>query len=168
MESAALDLLPIVGQTLAIYVFLIVCLIVLGRRPVTQITFVQLVVIMLLGSAVETSMVAGNTTLPAGLVSATTLLLATRLFSLLLARWPLLRRWILGGPVVLVHNGEILQDSLHRVGLTPADVESAIRERGFDDIKDVRYAILEVDGSIGVISTDAPIHRGPRSALPES
>jgi uncharacterized membrane protein YcaP (DUF421 family) len=168
METAVLDLLPVVGQTLAIYVFLVVCLIVLGRRPVTQITFVQIVVIMLLGSAVETAMVAGNTTLPAGLVSASALLLANRLFSLLLARWTPLRRWILGGPVVLVHNGEILKDSLDRVGLTPADVESAIRERGFGDIKDVRYAILEVDGSIGVITTDAPIHRRPRSALPES
>jgi uncharacterized membrane protein YcaP (DUF421 family) len=168
METAVLDLLPVVGQTLAIYVFLVVCVIVLGRRPVTQITFVQLVVVMLIGSAVETSMVAGNTTLPAGLVAATTLLLANRLFSLLLARWTPLRRWVLGGPTVLVHNGEILNDSLHRVGLTVADVESAIRERGFDDIKDVRYAILEVDGSIGVIPTDVPIHRLSRSVLPKS
>jgi uncharacterized membrane protein YcaP (DUF421 family) len=159
-------LVTVAGQTFAIYAFLVVCLLVVGRRQVAQITFVELVVIMVLGSAVETSMVAGDTRLIAGLVSATTLLLADRLLSVALARWTWLRRHVLGGPVLLVHDGALLLDNLRRVDLTPADVESAIRERGYAGPEALRYAVLEIDGSIGVIPIDAPVHRQPRSTDP--
>jgi uncharacterized membrane protein YcaP (DUF421 family) len=159
-------LVTVAGQTFAIYAFLVVCLLVVGRRQVAQITFVELVVIMVLGSAVETSMVAGDTRLIAGLVSATTLLLADRLLSVALARWTWLRRHVLGGPVLLIHDGTLLLDNLRRVGLTPADVESAIRERGYSGPEALRYAILEIDGSVGVIPIDAPVHRQPRSTDP--
>jgi uncharacterized membrane protein YcaP (DUF421 family) len=154
-------LLTVALHTIAIYAFLVVCLLLVGRRQVAQITFVELVVIMVLGSAVETAMVAGNTSLLAGLVSATTLLLTDRLLSIALTHWAWLRRHVLGGPVVLVHDGMLLPDNLRRVGLTPADLESAIRERGYPGSEAVRYAILEIDGSVGVIPIDAPIHRYP-------
>ena len=145
------------------------CLSLLGRRQVAQLTFVELVVILILGSAVETAMVAGNTTLPAGLVSAASLILANRLFTLLLARWGALRRVVIGGPVILIRDGEFVPNNLRRAGLTPADVEEAIRERGFAGPEEVRYAVLEIDGSVGVVPTDAPIHRVQRSTTsPES
>ena len=160
-----LSLLTVFEQTLAIYAFLVICLVAVGRRQVTQITFVELVVIMVLGSAVETSMVAGNLSLMAGLGSATTLMLANRLLSIALARWTWLRRVVLGGPVLLVQDGTFLRDNLRRVGLTSEDVASAIRERGFDGLDAVRYAVLEIDGSISVIPMDAPIHRQAPPAI---
>ena len=162
LPRLVVDLLAVVAQTLAIYVFLIGCISLFGRRQFAQITFVELVVIMILGSSVETAMVAGNTSLPAGLISATTLLLADRLFAFLLARWSWLRRLIIRGPVILVRDGAFVAGNLRKVGLTEADVEMAIRGRGYSGLSDVRYAVFEIDGSIAVIPTDAPIHRGAR------
>ncbi len=163
MAQEIVDLLRVFAHTLVIYIFLIACLSLLGRRQVAQITFVELVVVLILGSAVETAMVAGNTTLLAGLVSAATLLLANRLFTLALARWHWLRQLVIGGPVILVRDGAFISPNLARVGLTEADVEEAIRAHGFAGSKEVRYAVLEIDGSVGVVPTSAPIHRGHRS-----
>jgi uncharacterized membrane protein YcaP (DUF421 family) len=151
-----IDLVTVAWHTIAIYLFLIVSLRLAGRRPVTQITFVELVVITILGSSVETAMVAGNTSLPAGLVAATVLLLANRLLAVALGRWPRLQRIVLGRPVIIVHDGALHLGNLRRVGLTPADVESAIRERGYPGPEAVRYAVLEIDGSVGVIPADSP------------
>jgi uncharacterized membrane protein YcaP (DUF421 family) len=149
-----IELITVAWHTFAIYLFLVVALRLAGRRPVTQITFVELVVITILGSSVETAMVAANTSLPAGIVAATVLLLANRLLAVALGRWRWLRRVILGGPVILVHDGALHISNLRHVGLTPADVESAIRERGYPGLEAVRYAILEIDGSVGVIPID--------------
>ncbi len=80
----------VVFQTFAIYLFLVVMLTLLGQRQLSELSSTELVVIMVLGSAVETEMVAGDTSLLAGLVSASTLLVSNRLFSLLLRR----NRWL--------------------------------------------------------------------------
>jgi uncharacterized membrane protein YcaP (DUF421 family) len=151
------EVVPVVGHTVAIYVFLVVSFGLLARRrQVTQITFVELAVIMLLGSSVETSMVAGDTGLAAGLASAGALLILNRLLAALVTRSPWLRRRILGGPLILVSDGAFVEENLRRAGLTEADVLSAMRERGFAGPEDVRYAVLEVDGSTTVLPSETP------------
>jgi uncharacterized membrane protein YcaP (DUF421 family) len=68
--------LSIALHTLAIYAFLILGLRFIAHRQLTQLTVVDIVIILVLGSAVETSMIAGDTALSAGLVSASTLIAA--------------------------------------------------------------------------------------------
>lgn len=166
MLTGAIPLLTVFAQTLIIYLFLIFCLGLLGRREISQLTSVELVVLMILGSAVETAMVAGNTSLPAGLVSATTLLVGNRVLTLALRRWKWLQRLVIGGPVLLVNNGQFLDKHLRSVGLTEADVLQGIRERGYAGLEEVRFAVLEVDGSIGVVPNDAVIHAHGRRVRP--
>jgi uncharacterized membrane protein YcaP (DUF421 family) len=152
----------VVWHTLAIYAFLIVCLRYLGRRQLSQLTTIELVVVMVLGSAVETSLVAGDTSLLAGLVSASTLFLSNFLLTRALRRRRWLRHLIIGSPVLLVNNGHVLAKELAYVGLTEADLQQAVRERGYANLADVRYAVLEVDGTVGVVPKDAPTHRRGR------
>src|SRR2546425_9348724 len=105
MFSVLKPLLPVVGQTFAIYLFLILALRFVGHRQLGQFTVLDLVIIIVLGSAVETAMIAGDTSLRAGLACAATLLLTNWLLSLLLRRSRRLRHLVDGHPVLLVHNG---------------------------------------------------------------
>jgi uncharacterized membrane protein YcaP (DUF421 family) len=161
--STGAALVTVFLHTMALYAFLIVCLSLLSRREIAQLTEVEFTIILLLGSAVETSMVAGNTSLAAGLVSAGTLLLVNRLLTIALKRSRWLRRIVVGVPLVIVHDGRLVSRNLRRAGLTADNVSTGLRERGYADLDEVRYAVLEIDGSLGVIPTDAPIHRGPRA-----
>ncbi|HZT42090.1 MAG TPA: YetF domain-containing protein [Chthonomonadaceae bacterium] len=146
------SLVPVAIHTICIYLFLIVALRLIGRRLTGQLTVVDLTVIILLGSAVETAMVAGDVSLPAGLVSAGILLILNRLLTLLVVRSKRLRHLLGIGPVLLVQNGHFLEDHLRRVGLSEADVLEAIREREKADLSDVRFAVMEPDGEINVIT----------------
>lgn len=145
-------------HTVAIYLFLIVGLRFVGRRQLGQLTIIDLVVIILLGSAVETAMVAGNTTLPAGIVSAGTLLLTNRLLAVLAYRSKRIRHFVAGQKMLLVNNGHIVEENLRRSGITVDDLAIAFRARGHCDISEIRYAIMEADGTINVI---------PRESAPE-
>ena len=143
--------LDAVAATAAIYLFLVAALRLLGRRQLGQLTVIDLVVILVLGSAVETSMIHGDTSLPVGLASALTLLVLNRLLTLLFLRVPRLSLLVNGGPILLVNHGRVLDEQLHRAGLTDADLLEALRSQGYDSPDTVRAATLETDGTVSVI-----------------
>jgi uncharacterized membrane protein YcaP (DUF421 family) len=142
-------------STLAIYAFLILMIRLVGRRMMAQLSALDFVVIILLGSAVETAMVGASTSLLAGLVAASVLLVSNRLLTMVMVRSKRLRHLVTGGPVLLVHGGRLLHARLRRLGFTEADVLEALRERGFRDLTDVSSAVLEADGRINVVRRTA-------------
>ncbi len=143
--------LLIVGQTAAIYLFLVVALSRLGRSHRTELTPDRYMMIALLGSAVETGLYRGSGSMFAGLASAATLIAADRALDAVADRWPRVRRWLAGTPVVLIHDGQVIWRHLRQAHLTEDDLRAALRQRGYDDVGNVRLAILELDGSVGVI-----------------
>ena len=143
--------LEAVGSTTAIYLFLVGALRLLSRRQLGQLTVIDLVVILVLGSAVETSMIHGDTSLSVGLASAVTLLVLNRLLTLLFLHIPRLSHLVNGGPILLLNHGHILDEHLRRAGLTNADLLEALRTQGYDGPAGVRAAVLETDGTVSVI-----------------
>ncbi|HEY2667622.1 MAG TPA: YetF domain-containing protein [Actinomycetota bacterium] len=141
----------VAGSTASIYLFLIVLLRLFGRRQLGQLTVIDLVVVLLLGSAVETSLIHGDVSLPAGFASAGTLLLMNRLLTALFLRSERFCNLVGGGPVLLVHDGSPVEEHLRRVGMTHTDLEEVLRARGYQGTAGVREAILETDGSVSVI-----------------
>ena len=146
-------------HTLAIYTALVVGLRLVGRRQIGQLTVIDLVVVIVLGSAVETAMVAANTRLYAGLVSAGTLFVFNRILTLLMLRSRRFRHLVAGGPTLLIHNGHFVEDHLRREGLTENDVMEAIRERGEDSLENIKFAVMEADSTINVVPMDADVLR---------
>jgi uncharacterized membrane protein YcaP (DUF421 family) len=144
-------MLVVAATTAAIYVFLTVAMRLLSRRQLGQLTVIDLVVVLVLGSSVETAMIHGNTSLRAGLVSAATLLVLNRLLTLAFLRSKRLNHIVNGGPVLLVHHGEAVDEHLRRVGMTEDDLLAALRGRGYDGTTGVREAVLETDGTVTVM-----------------
>jgi uncharacterized membrane protein YcaP (DUF421 family) len=166
MSHILLELLTVGGHTIAIYIFLVLGLSLLGHRETSQLGLVEIVIIMVLGSAVETAMVAGDTSLQAGLISAAILMLCNLVMTRLFERSKWLRLVIIGHPITLVDNGRILARRARAAGLSDDDILEAIRERGYKSLDDVRYAILEMDGNISVIARDAQKKRKTGSKQP--
>ncbi len=148
------EIIPVILNTIAIYLFLILALRLLGRRQTSDLSVVELAIVMVLGSSVETAMVAGDKSLLAGLVAAATILAANRVLSLLLHRWTRLRRILLGRPIPLVYKGQFLTTRMRQAGLNEDDVCEGLRERGYADVSQVRLAMLEIDGAISVLPLD--------------
>src|SRR5579864_3356284 len=105
-------MLEAAAATAGLYRFLTVALRLFSRRQLGQLTVIDLVVVLVLGSAVETSMIHGNTSLAVGIASALTLLVLNRLLTLLFLRVPRLSHLVNGGPILLVNHGKILDEHL--------------------------------------------------------
>jgi hypothetical protein len=57
---------------------------------------------------------------------------------------------------VLVSRGHVLDDSLRAESLIHQDLMQALRENGCPSVEDCRLAVMEVDGTISVVTRQAP------------
>ncbi len=152
MDMPLASLLPrVAGQTFVIYLFLIAGVRAIGRRQMLQITLLDYVIVALLGSAVESGLYLGGGSFWAGIVSAATLIAANRAVAMLQTRLPWVHRLLVGPPILLVNDGHVVAANLRRARLTERELLSAIRVRGYEGPRVVRYAVLEPNGKIGVV-----------------
>lgn len=150
----AMQFVPIAVNTLVIYLFLIVAVRIFGRRQLGQLTPIDVLVIILLGSCVETAMIHGDSSLKAGLLSATVLLITNRALAFLFSKSKRLRHIFVSGPTLIVHNGKLVQTNMDKLGLTERDVMEGIRAREQTDLKNIKFGVMEPDGTINVVCYD--------------
>ena len=144
----------VVLRTAIVYLFLVAVLRLSGKREVGQMSVLELVVILVISDAVQNSMVGDNTTLWGGLVAVATLLTLDLAIKTLARRSKPLRTAIEGEPRLLVRDGKLLEHAIDEEGLEVDEVRAAIRSHGIARVEDVRFAVLETDGSISVIPRD--------------
>ena len=147
----------IVARTVIVYGALLLGLRLAGKRQLGQMTPFDLVVILLVANAVQNAMVGPDTSVTGGLIAAAVLIAANYAVAVGRERIPGLRRAVEGSPAVIINNGVIVRQPLQREGLDEEDVLMAIREHGFEAVKDVRVAVLETDGSISIVPVAAPV-----------
>jgi uncharacterized membrane protein YcaP (DUF421 family) len=154
--------LIIAAKTAAVYVFLILGLRVLGKRELGQMNLYDLVMIIVLGNAVQNAMINGDNTLFGGFVAAFVLLVMNRGFNALVLKSPRIERLMVGEPVVIVHDGLPVSGAMKRQGITMDQVDAALREHGIGELSKVHLCVLEVDGTLSCVSTEGSIYRSKR------
>ena len=122
-----------------------------GKRTVGQFTPFDLMVLVLLGDAVQGSMIAGDQSLGGGLILAATLLAWNRVVGFATARSDAVERIVEGKAEILARNGEVFHDALHQADLTLDDLQEAMRDHSVPSLTEIRLAVLEKDGTITVL-----------------
>ena len=144
--------LDIVIRCVGVYLFMVLAIRFFGKKELSQLSTTDLVFIVLISNSVQNSMVGSNSTLSGGIVAASVLFVINYLLKLLMYKSPRSKDLIEGKPVILVYHGKIDVSNLHLERISMDELEEAIREHGIASYKDVKLAILEVDGNISVIS----------------
>jgi uncharacterized membrane protein YcaP (DUF421 family) len=145
------DLLGVVIRTVVVYLFLIVALRLAGKREMGQLSVLDLVLILVIANSVQNAMVGSNVTVWGGLIAVVALIATDRALVFVRSRSTRLERWFEGEPTLLVRDGVMLEEAMHREGIDRHELQQALREHGYADVQEVRLAVLEVDGTISVI-----------------
>ena len=158
-----LELLGITIRTAVVYACLMAALRIAGKRELGQLRLFDLVVVLIIANAVQNAMVGPDTSLNGGLLAAFVLIAMNWVVGQLSDRVPWLDTALTGTPTVLVRNGKTFDSSLRRERVSTDELLMALREHGYESPRQVKLAILEVDGTISVVARDAPIlHSGRR------
>lgn len=147
-------LLYIVGRSAAVYIFILLAIRIAGKKELSQLTTSDIVLILLISNAVQNAMVGPDTSLLGGLCAAAVLFLMNQVFKTLVYRSEKVRAFMDLKPQVLIHHGKLDFATLAKLQITNDELEEAIREHGIEHFSEVKWAILEMDGNISVISGD--------------
>jgi uncharacterized membrane protein YcaP (DUF421 family) len=154
MQSTLADYLSIALSSIAIYIFMILAIRLFGKKELSQLSVIDLVFILLISNSVQNAMVGSNTSLSGGLVAASALFIINFLLKQVIYRFPALSRFVQGEAVMLVYNGKMKVDNMHRNRITHDELMEAMREHGVNNMADVDLAILEIDGNISILSNN--------------
>lgn len=138
-------------RAVVVYVVLLCLVRLSGKRSVGQFTPFDMILIVLLGTAVQNSLIGEDYSLFGGLILAATLIGMNWLVGLLSARSERADRLIEGSPVLLARDGQVFGEVLRREQVSPREFEQALRQAGCTEVDDVALAVLETNGHISVI-----------------
>ena len=144
----------IILSSSAVYLFIIIAIRLFGKKELAQLSIIDLVFILLISNAVQNAMVGSDSSLPGGLVAATTLFIINYLFKFLLYRFPKLGNYVQGNEMLLIYKGQLNKANMDKARITHEELSEAVREHGVAEIRDVDLAVLEIDGNISIISND--------------
>lgn len=122
-----------------------------GKRALGQITPFDVLLIVLLGNAVQNALLGTDTSLGGGLLLAATLILLNYGVGWVSTRNRRIERLVEGEPVVIARDGRLFDTVLRREQVTRADFEAAMRQQGCLGVEDVELALLEINGHITII-----------------
>ena len=137
-------------RTIILYLVLIFCVRLMGKRQIGQMEPSEFVVTMLVANLAAIPMENEGVPLYIGLIPMLTILGTELVLSGAMLRSIRLRKLLCGKPVILIENGRILQENLRSARLTLDELAGHLREKDVLDIRTVQYAILETNGNLSV------------------
>lgn len=144
--------LDIVIRSIAVYFFMIIAIRVFGKKELSQLNTADVILVLLISNSVQNAMVGNNTSLLGGLLAALVLFLISFSLKKVMYNSKTLSDFIQDKPEILIHNGKTEYKTLARLNITSDELEEAMREHGVEFYKDVKLAMLEVDGNISIIT----------------
>lgn len=139
-------------RSVVVYLFLLVAFRLCGKRQLGQLSAFDLVVLLIISNVVQNAVIGNDNSLGGGLIGATAILLLNLVVAYVTFRSKRADRVVEHSPTVLVRHGRVLRDNLRRERLGPRDLRAALRHHGVVSIRDIRYAFLEEDGHVSVIT----------------
>lgn len=156
----------IILRSTAVYLFVLLALRLTGWRSLGQRNALDLVLVLVVANAVQNAMIGPDTSLIGGLIAAATLFAVDFALDRLTTRSRRARGFFSETPLVLVNNGQVVEQTMRRAGVSWDELEEMMREHGYDALGQVKTAVLEMDGTISIVPAGAQVTRTSRRVRP--
>ncbi len=141
------------ARGLLVYVAMLVVIRTLGKRTVGNFTAFDLLVALMLGEVVD-EIIYGDVSLAQGFTAIIVVALA-KYGTAWLTYWDHgINKVLEGRPTELVRDGQLVRRNLRGEMMNEKEVMAALRLQGVSDLREVKLALMEVDGQVSVIRQD--------------
>src|SRR5579885_1437055 len=138
--------MDIVLRAIAVFVFLMVLIRVIGRRELSSLQPFDLILLIILGDAVQQGLTQDDYSLTGAFLAVGTIAVLQVFVSWLSYRFPRTRGVIEGTPIVVVQDGKPIERNLRRERIDVSDILEAARQEGMASLAEVKWAVLETTG----------------------
>jgi uncharacterized membrane protein YcaP (DUF421 family) len=138
-----------------IYVFLLIIFRITGKRTLSDITTFEFVLLLIISEVTQQAMAGDDFSIITACLLIATLIGMDLLFSFLKMKSKPFDKTAEGTPIIIVDKGKPLGNRMKLTRVDEEDVmESARLIHGLEKMEQIKYAVLEKDGSISVIPFD--------------
>jgi uncharacterized membrane protein YcaP (DUF421 family) len=143
--------MDIVLRAIVLYVFVIFVMRVIGRRELSSMTPFDLVLLIILGDAIQQGLTQDDYSVTGAVLAIGTIAALQVLTSYLSYKSRRARKVLEGEPIVLVERGEIVERNMQRERMRPDEIVEEMRQQQIGSLDEVEWGILEANGSISFI-----------------
>lgn len=147
-----MEYLKIIFRISFFYFFIILIYRLMGKREVGQLGIVDLIVSILIAELVAISVEDSSKSIFASVIPIICLVILQIVLSYTSLKNPKLREMLDGSPSFIVKNGKVNYNEMLKQKYSLDDLLTQLREKGYRNIEDIEYAILENNGTLSVFS----------------
>lgn len=157
----------ILFRVLMIWVWTAVLLRWIGARSISQLSLVEFLLVIALGSAVGDSMFYPEVPILHAMLVVLILVLLDRLIDYLMIHWPRFKNVIDSPPIEVVRQGVITCEGIGARNISTLEVMEMLRLKGVENLGTVRSAWLEASGNLSLFAQEPPQFGLPIMPPPE-
>ncbi|MBT8319590.1 MAG: DUF421 domain-containing protein [Gramella sp.] len=146
------DLLAIILTTLGIFVAVIICTRLVGKRSFSKMSSFDFAMTVAIGSMIATTVLSKSVSFWDGVIGIATVYVL-QIAVAFLRRYKAVKKVVDNSPLLLMDGKNILFDNLKKAKVTEEDLRSKLREANVIRLKEVRAVIFEATGDISVMHT---------------
>jgi uncharacterized membrane protein YcaP (DUF421 family) len=141
----------IIFRTITAFIILWVFVHLLGKQTISQRTYHLYIASITMGT------IAGNLAFNIKIkflyfiISIIIMVTIVFMLNLIAVRNQRFGKWIAGEPTILIQKGQILEESMRRMGYSLDSLKQALRSKDIFTLEEVDCAILEINGSLSVL-----------------
>jgi uncharacterized membrane protein YcaP (DUF421 family) len=143
--------MDIVLRTILVFTVLLVLTRVIGRRELSSLQPFDLILLIILGDAVQQGLTQDDYSLTGAFLVIFTFAVLQVFVSWVGYKFPRVRPVLEGEPIIIVQDGELIERNLKRERLTEEEIAEEARCQGIAHLRQVRWAVLETNGKISFI-----------------
>jgi uncharacterized membrane protein YcaP (DUF421 family) len=138
-------------RALFLYAFVILVMRVIVRRELSSLSAIDLVLLIVLGDSIQQGLTQDDYSVTGAVIAVSTIAAVQVASSYLSFRSRRARTVLEGNPIVIVHDGELLEKNLRRERMTPDEVAEEMRMQQIASFDEVQWAIVESNGQISFV-----------------
>lgn len=143
--------MDLVIRAVILYAFIVLVMRVIGRRELSSMSPIDLVLLIVLGDAVQQGLTQDDYSVTGAFIVVGTIATLQLISSYLGYRSKKIRHVLEGDPLVLIQDGRFIDRNMRRERLTPDDVGEEMRLQQIESFDEVKWAILERNGNLSFI-----------------
>lgn len=141
----------IIVRGTVIYVAIYALLRVVLKREAGTNGITDLIVVVLIADAAQNGMAGGYRSISDGILLVGVIIGWSYLLNWMAHRWPTVARLLRPGPLLVIHDGELLYGNMRKEMITEQHVREQARKQGIADLAMVREGRMESDGQFSFL-----------------
>ncbi len=150
-SQASLTFFQWVARATVIFLWLLLIARLMGQRSIGQLHIFDFLVAVVIAGTTAGALNSSTNALIGVLATTVTLALLHILISYLALKNARFRRMVQDEPLVIVQNGQLMEDTMRQARFNLDDLLLELRQKNIPNLHDVEFAILESGGKISVI-----------------